>query len=74
VADIIVGAISGTRAKSGAIGRPGYVKVFDGANPATVLHTFNGYHAGDGFGWRVAAGDMNGMAKRTWWSARSVSI
>jgi hypothetical protein len=62
-ADIIVGAVIGTRAKSGAIDRPGYVKVFDGANPATVIYTFNGYHAGDFFGWRVAAGDVNGDGK-----------
>jgi hypothetical protein len=63
VADIIVGAIIGTRAKSGVIDRAGYVKVFDGVNPATVLHTFNGYHEGDAFGWRVAAGDVNGDGK-----------
>ncbi len=29
-----MGAVIGTRAKSGAIDRPGYVTVFDGANPA----------------------------------------
>jgi FG-GAP repeat len=43
-----------------AISRAGYVKVFDGANPGSVLRTFNSYHAGDAFGWRVAAGDVTG--------------
>jgi hypothetical protein len=62
-ADMIVGAVIGTRAKSGAINRAGYVKVFDGTNPATVLYTFNGYHDADAFGWRVAAGDVNGDGK-----------
>jgi hypothetical protein len=59
-ADLIVGAPIGTRAKSGSIDRPGYVRVYDGTDPTRVLYTFTGDAAGDQFGWRVASGDVDG--------------
>jgi hypothetical protein len=61
-ADLIVGAPIGTRAKSGSIDRPGYVRVYDGANPTQIRdgYEFTGDAAGDQFGWRVAAGDVDG--------------
>jgi hypothetical protein len=62
IADLIVGAPIGTRAKSGSIDRPGYVRVYNGANLTQPPREFTDPDDNPGglFGWRVASGDVIG--------------
>jgi hypothetical protein len=59
-ADVIVGAVQAAGNQSTTGSGIGYVRVYNGASPRELILERTGEAADDRFGWRVAAGDVDG--------------